>query len=136
MAKNRPSMGPNQRQPNAATIEMFTNWFGDQLLVCLRKLEDTENAFKAFQRSSEIQQQQQMDAGRNPLVYLNFALFCYETGRVALATEQFARFVSSSQDLLLPTEVSLRQLQKAQWAYAVRNWRWRCNFLRLLLQLQ
>nr|XP_036213842.1 Bardet-Biedl syndrome 4 protein homolog isoform X2 [Bactrocera oleae] len=72
--------------------------------ICLRKLEDTENAFKAFQRSSDIQQQQQLDAGRNPLVHLNFALFCYETGRVALATEQFTRFVSSSQDLLLPTE--------------------------------
>ncbi|XP_039955122.1 Bardet-Biedl syndrome 4 protein homolog isoform X1 [Bactrocera tryoni] len=72
--------------------------------ICLRKLEDTENAFKAFQRSSEIQQQQPADAGRNPLVHLNFALFCYETGRVALATEQFTRFVSSSQDLLLPTE--------------------------------
>ncbi|XP_054090629.1 Bardet-Biedl syndrome 4 protein homolog isoform X1 [Zeugodacus cucurbitae] len=74
--------------------------------ICLRKLEDTENAFKAFQRSSDIQQQQQQqqDAGRNPLVHLNFALFCYETGRVALATEQFTRFVSSSQDLLLPTE--------------------------------
>ncbi|XP_018795702.1 PREDICTED: Bardet-Biedl syndrome 4 protein homolog isoform X2 [Bactrocera latifrons] len=74
------------------------------ITVCLRKLEDTENAFKAFQRSSEIQQQQPAAAGRNPLVHLNFALFCYETGRVALATEQFTRFVSSSQDLLLPTE--------------------------------
>ncbi|XP_054738265.1 Bardet-Biedl syndrome 4 protein homolog [Anastrepha obliqua] len=70
--------------------------------ICLRKLEDGENAFKAFQRSNEIQLQQ--DAGRNPLVHLNFALFCYETGRIALATEQFTRFVSSSQDLLLPTE--------------------------------
>ncbi|CAD7014755.1 Bardet-Biedl syndrome 4 protein homolog isoform X3 [Ceratitis capitata] len=97
--------------------------------ICLRKLEDGENAFKAFQRSNEIQllyhqqqlqqqeqqqqqhqqqhqhqQQKQQEAGRNPLVHLNFALFCYETGRVALATEQFTRFVSSSQDLLLPTE--------------------------------
>lgn len=114
----------------------------------MRKLEDGENAFKAFQRSNEIQllyhqqqlqqqeqqqqqhqqqhqhqQQKQQEAGRNPLVHLNFALFCYETGRVALATEQFTRFVSSSQDLLLPTEVSLGQLQKAQWAYAARNWR-------------
>ncbi|XP_036332595.1 Bardet-Biedl syndrome 4 protein homolog [Rhagoletis pomonella] len=72
--------------------------------ICLRKLEDGDNAFKAFQRSNEIQLQQQKDAGRNPLVHLNYALFCYETGRIALATEQFTRFVSSSKDLLLPTE--------------------------------
>ncbi|XP_067633927.1 Bardet-Biedl syndrome 4 protein homolog isoform X1 [Eurosta solidaginis] len=73
--------------------------------ICLRKLEDGENAFKAFQRSSEIQFQFQKDTtGHNPLVHLNFALFCYEMGRITLATEQFTHFINSSQDMLLPTE--------------------------------
>ncbi|XP_075169371.1 Bardet-Biedl syndrome 4 [Haematobia irritans] len=41
----------------------------------------------------------------NPLIHLNFALFCYETGRLALANEQYNRFVSTAQDLMmLPTE--------------------------------
>lgn len=75
------------------------------LLVCLRKLEDFENAYTAFERASKISQQE--GAARNPLIYLNFALFCYETGRLAKSSEQYNHFLSCSQDMLLPTEVSL-----------------------------
>ncbi|XP_037953653.1 Bardet-Biedl syndrome 4 protein homolog [Teleopsis dalmanni] len=70
--------------------------------ICLRKLEDSENAFTAFERSSGIVSKKAN--ARNPLIYLNFALFCYETGRIAMASEQYNLFLSTSQDLLLPTE--------------------------------
>ncbi|XP_016999238.2 BBSome complex member BBS4 homolog isoform X1 [Drosophila takahashii] len=71
--------------------------------LCLRKLDDMENAFVALERASRMATGPQ-GGGRNPLVVLNFALFCYETGRLALATEQYNRFMSQAQDLLLPTE--------------------------------
>nr|NP_001286305.1 Bardet-Biedl syndrome 4, isoform B [Drosophila melanogaster]AHN56103.1 Bardet-Biedl syndrome 4, isoform B [Drosophila melanogaster] len=73
------------------------------IAFCLRKLDDMENAFVALERASSMATGQQ-GAGRNPLVVLNFALFCYETGRLALSTEQYNRFMSQAQDLLLPTE--------------------------------
>ncbi|XP_073846172.1 Bardet-Biedl syndrome 4 [Musca autumnalis] len=104
--------------------------------ICLRKLEDFDNAYTAFERASSISlgrswkptagsaanvgenaavaghdgSSGSVDAGagsqsRNPLIHLNFALFCYETGRLAMANEQYNRFVSSAQDLVaLPTE--------------------------------
>ncbi|XP_033254625.1 Bardet-Biedl syndrome 4 protein homolog isoform X1 [Drosophila miranda] len=71
--------------------------------LCLRKLDDVDNAFVALERSSSMATGQH-GAGRNPLVLLNFALFCYETGRLALATEQYNRFMGQAQDLMLPTE--------------------------------
>ncbi|XP_070069760.1 BBSome complex member BBS4 homolog isoform X2 [Drosophila takahashii] len=73
------------------------------IAFCLRKLDDMENAFVALERASRMATGPQ-GGGRNPLVVLNFALFCYETGRLALATEQYNRFMSQAQDLLLPTE--------------------------------
>ncbi|XP_044571765.1 Bardet-Biedl syndrome 4 protein homolog isoform X2 [Drosophila ananassae] len=73
------------------------------IALCLRKLDDMENAFVALERASSMSVGLQ-GGGRNPLVVLNFALFCYETGRLAMATEQYNRFMSQAQDLLLPTE--------------------------------
>ncbi|XP_020818248.1 Bardet-Biedl syndrome 4 protein homolog isoform X2 [Drosophila serrata] len=73
------------------------------IALCLRKLDDVDNAFVALERASVMATGQQ-GSGRNPLVVLNFALFCYETGRLALAAEQYNRFMSQAQDLLLPTE--------------------------------
>ncbi|XP_065719380.2 BBSome complex member BBS4 homolog isoform X2 [Drosophila suzukii] len=73
------------------------------IAFCLRKLDDMENAFVALERASRMVTGQQGGV-RNPLVVLNFSLFCYETGRLALATEQYNRFMSQAQDLLLPTE--------------------------------
>ncbi|XP_064547866.1 Bardet-Biedl syndrome 4 protein homolog [Drosophila montana] len=74
--------------------------------LCLRKLEDLENAFVALERACSLASGQQQLGGqqRHPLVFLNFALFCYETGRLALAAEHYSRFMSHAQDLLLPTE--------------------------------
>ncbi|ALC41747.1 BBS4 [Drosophila busckii] len=71
--------------------------------LCLRRLDDKENAFVAFERACFLAQSQQSGV-RHPLVFLNFALFCFETGRLALATEHYNRFTSQAQDLLLPTE--------------------------------
>lgn len=134
-------------------------------IVCLRKLEDFDNAYTAFERASVISLNSRnnnnnssrshhpqpsfsakqgssgngnANAGggtseggaavttpRNPLIHLNFALFCYETGRLAMANEQYNRFVSSAQDLMgLPTEVSLSQLRDLQWIYSVGQWHW------------
>ncbi|XP_070140794.1 BBSome complex member BBS4 homolog isoform X2 [Drosophila kikkawai] len=73
------------------------------IALCLRKLDDLENAFVALERASGMACGQQGSV-RNPLVVMNFALFCYETGRLALAAEQYNRFMSQAQDLLLPTE--------------------------------
>ncbi|XP_034651823.1 Bardet-Biedl syndrome 4 protein homolog [Drosophila subobscura] len=72
--------------------------------LCLRKLDDVDNAFVALERSSNMATGQPQSAARNPLVFLNFALFCYETGRLTLAAEQYNRFLSQAQDLMLPTE--------------------------------
>ncbi|KNC21821.1 putative Bardet-Biedl syndrome 4 protein [Lucilia cuprina] len=108
--------------------------------ICLRKLEDFDNAFTAFERASAISAAafatsttssssaatatasksatnnqnansksttggSTSNTSHNPLIHLNFALFCYETGRLAMATEQYNRFVGCAQDLmLLPTE--------------------------------
>ncbi|XP_046810835.1 uncharacterized protein LOC124420774 [Lucilia cuprina] len=108
--------------------------------ICLRKLEDFDNAFTAFERASAISAAavatsttssssaatakasnsatnnqnansksttggSTSNMSHNPLIHLNFALFCYETGRLAMATEQYNRFVGCAQDLmLLPTE--------------------------------
>jgi len=77
-----------------------------------------ENAFVALERASRMVTGQQGGV-RNPLVVLNFALFCYETGRLALATEQYNRFMSQAQDLLLPTEVSRPKYHYSQWMYAM-----------------
>ncbi|XP_061400679.1 Bardet-Biedl syndrome 4 protein homolog [Musca vetustissima] len=77
------------------------------ITVCLRKLEDFDNAYTAFERASNISRASSSSSSspRNPLIHLNFALFCYETGRLAMANEQYNRFVSSAQDLVaLPTE--------------------------------
>lgn len=87
--------------------------------MCLRKLEDLENAFVALERACSLASGQQQGGQRHPLVSLNFALFCYETGRLALAAEHYNRFMSHAQDLLLPTEVSRVVYQRAQWLLAV-----------------
>uniref|UniRef100_A0A1B0FKH8 Uncharacterized protein n=1 Tax=Glossina morsitans morsitans TaxID=37546 RepID=A0A1B0FKH8_GLOMM len=80
----------NLRQDNAECFML--------LGVCLRKLEDFDNAYVAFERAAAM-------LSSSPLIYLNCALFCYETGRLAMATEQYNRFVSSSENLMrLPTE--------------------------------
>ncbi|KRG03937.1 Bardet-Biedl syndrome 4 protein homolog isoform X2 [Drosophila mojavensis] len=70
------------------------------IALCLRKLDDMENAFVALERACSLASGNM----RHPLVFLNFALFCFETGRLALATEHYNRFMSHAQDLLLPTE--------------------------------
>uniref|UniRef100_A0A1A9UZA9 Uncharacterized protein n=1 Tax=Glossina austeni TaxID=7395 RepID=A0A1A9UZA9_GLOAU len=80
----------NLRQDNAECFML--------LGVCLRKLEDFDNAYVAFERATAMH-------SSSPLIYLNCALFCYETGRLAMAIEQYNRFVSSSENLMrLPTE--------------------------------
>ncbi|XP_037895767.1 Bardet-Biedl syndrome 4 protein homolog [Glossina fuscipes] len=80
----------NLRQDNAECFML--------LGVCLRKLEDFDNAYVAFERATAM-------LPSSPLIYLNCALFCYETGRLAMATEQYNRFVSSSENLMrLPIE--------------------------------
>lgn len=73
-----------------------------------------ENAFVALERACSLASGNM----RHPLVFLNFALFCFETGRLALATEHYNRFMSHAQDLLLPTEVSRVLYQRAQWLLA------------------
>ncbi|XP_055920603.1 Bardet-Biedl syndrome 4 protein homolog [Eupeodes corollae] len=86
--------------------------------ICLRKLEDYENAFTAFERS--VMLSKIPSASRNPLVYLNFALFCYQIGKIELATENFNSFLENSQDIILPTDykfqaTKLKSLLQISW---------------------
>ncbi|XP_055381761.1 Bardet-Biedl syndrome 4 protein homolog [Condylostylus longicornis] len=69
------------------------------LAICLRKLEDYENAFTAFERAATLP-----DGMKNPLILLNFSAFCYETERIELAIKYFNDFVDVAQDFVLPTE--------------------------------
>lgn len=44
--------------------------------VCLKHLNDPKNAYIAFERAAMMS-----DAIKNPLIYLNFAIYCYEIGQ-------------------------------------------------------
>ncbi|XP_055837084.1 Bardet-Biedl syndrome 4 protein homolog [Episyrphus balteatus] len=89
--------------------------------ICLRKLEDYENAFTAFERSVMLSKvPSSSSTSRNPLVYLNFALFCYQIGKIELATENFNLFLENSQDMILPTDykfqaTKLKSLLQISW---------------------
>lgn len=98
-------------------------------VVCLRKLDDFENAQTAFERAEVLVRADPQHSSRpkkqpksaeavaqveeqhflqplTPLVHLNFALFAYETKQIALANKQYSLFLTSSEDInQLPIEV-------------------------------
>lgn len=61
--------------------------------ICLKKLNDKKNAFFAFERATMLP-----EALKNPLIYLNFAIFCYsleEEGKSKLYLENFYKLRDS-----------------------------------------
>jgi len=85
-----------------------------QIAVCLRKLEDYANAFTAFERGNALATAATTTSAtgitennlRNPLIHLNFGLFCCEIGRYDLANQLYNQFINASKDIILPSEVS------------------------------
>lgn len=57
------------------------------IVVCLKNLNDYGNAYLAFERSVMLS-----DAIKNPLIYLNFAIFCWRTKRFDLAHANLQNF--------------------------------------------
>lgn len=56
-------------------------------IVCLKHLNDHENAYLAFERSAMLP-----EAIKNSLIYLNFAIYCSEINRTNVAKQNLANF--------------------------------------------
>ncbi|XP_055689570.1 Bardet-Biedl syndrome 4 protein homolog [Lutzomyia longipalpis] len=67
--------------------------------ACLRYLHDRQGAFVAFERST-----MQPDALKNPLIYLNFAIFCHEEGKYQQSRIYLANVIRMSETVSIPTE--------------------------------
>lgn len=70
-------------------------------LVCLKNLKDHGNAFLALERSVMLP-----DAIKNPLIYLNFSIFCWRTKRFALANANLNNFYNLANSMSVRHEVS------------------------------
>ncbi|XP_063697926.1 Bardet-Biedl syndrome 4 protein homolog [Culicoides brevitarsis] len=62
--------------------------------VCLTRLNDKQNAYVAFEKSVTLP-----DALKNPLIYLNFAVFCYQNDRPAQALQFLNNFLEMAQNM-------------------------------------
>ncbi|XP_055708438.1 Bardet-Biedl syndrome 4 protein homolog [Phlebotomus papatasi] len=67
--------------------------------ACLRYLHDRQGAFVAFERST-----MQPDALKNPLIYLNFAIFCHEEGKYQQSRVYLTNVIRMSETASIPTE--------------------------------
>lgn len=75
------------------------------ILVCLRHLNDHPNAFLAFERSTML-----IDAIQNPLIYLNFAIYCWRTNRIELAQSNLRNFYQMGENVGVRLEVMRRTI--------------------------
>lgn len=66
----------------------------------MRHLNDQANAFLAFERSTML-----IDAIKNPLIYLNFAIYCWRTNRIELAQLHLRNFYQMSDNMAVRPEV-------------------------------
>lgn len=71
------------------------------ILVCLRNLNDHGNALLAFERSVMLP-----DALKNPLIYLNFAIHCWQMKLYDMAQSNLNNFFSASEQVAVRHEVS------------------------------
>lgn len=69
--------------------------------VCLKNLNDYGNAFLALERSVMLP-----DAIRNPLIYLNFSIFCWRTKRFEMASANLNNFYDLANSTNVRHEVS------------------------------
>lgn len=72
----------------------------DFVTVCLRNLNDHGNAYLAFERSVMLP-----DAVKNPLIYLNFAVYNMQMKRYELAVANINDFFSVVEHVNVRNEV-------------------------------
>lgn len=60
-----------------------------------------DNAFLAFERAAMLP-----EAIKNPLIYLNFAIHCYETGRIEQAQLNLGNFAKMTEETKVRVEVA------------------------------
>lgn len=70
--------------------------------ACLRHLNDPGNAYLSLEKSTMLP-----DAIKNPLIYLNFALYCYEIGKPDQSVSYLANFLEMTQHISVHREVSI-----------------------------
>lgn len=68
--------------------------------VCLKHLNDHGNAYLAFERSVMLP-----DAIKNPLIYLNFAVYCWRTKRFEQAAANLDNFFNLTSSMNVKHEV-------------------------------
>ncbi|XP_001653286.2 Bardet-Biedl syndrome 4 protein homolog [Aedes aegypti] len=67
--------------------------------TCLRHLNDAGNAYLSLEKSTMLP-----DAIKNPLIYLNFALYCYEIGKPDQSVSYLANFLEMTQHISVHRE--------------------------------
>lgn len=67
--------------------------------VCLKNLNDHGNAYLAFERSAMLP-----DAIKNPLIYLNFAIYCWRTKRFEQAAANLDNFFNVAKSIPMRPE--------------------------------
>ncbi|XP_058065849.1 Bardet-Biedl syndrome 4 protein homolog [Anopheles bellator] len=67
--------------------------------TCLRHLNDPGNAYLSLEKSTMLP-----EAIKNPLIYLNFALYCYEVGKLDQAVMYLSNFLEMTQHITVHRE--------------------------------
>ncbi|XP_053673947.1 Bardet-Biedl syndrome 4 protein homolog [Anopheles nili] len=67
--------------------------------TCLRHLNDPGNAYLSLEKSTMLP-----DAIKNPLIYLNFALYCYEIGKSDQSVLYLSNFLEMTQHITVHRE--------------------------------
>ncbi|XP_041772768.1 Bardet-Biedl syndrome 4 protein homolog [Anopheles merus] len=67
--------------------------------TCLRHLNDPGNAYLSLEKSTMLP-----DAVKNPLIYLNFALYCYEVGKSDQSVLYLSNFLDMTQHITVHRE--------------------------------
>ncbi|XP_050072663.1 Bardet-Biedl syndrome 4 protein homolog [Anopheles maculipalpis] len=67
--------------------------------TCLRHLNDPGNAYLSLEKSTMLP-----DAVKNPLIYLNFALYCYEIGKSDQSVLYLSNFLEMTQHITVHRE--------------------------------
>uniref|UniRef100_A0A4Y0BPH9 TPR_REGION domain-containing protein n=1 Tax=Anopheles funestus TaxID=62324 RepID=A0A4Y0BPH9_ANOFN len=81
--------------------------------TCLRHLNDPGNAYLSLEKSTMLP-----DAVKNPLIYLNFALYCYEIGKSDQSVLYLANFLEMTQHITVHREY-LKMADRLNGALAV-----------------
>ncbi|XP_058122864.1 Bardet-Biedl syndrome 4 protein homolog [Anopheles ziemanni] len=81
--------------------------------TCLRHLNDPGNAYLSLEKSTMLP-----DAIKNPLIYLNFALYCYEVGKSDQSVLHLSNFLEMTQHITVHREY-LKMAERLNTALAM-----------------